>query len=53
MLEFLKLDQEAIVAIMLLIPKEEQIAEIAEFLLENPNATQSDILKKATEISED
>ena len=52
-LKFLKLDQEAIVAIMILIPKEEQIAEIAEFLLENPNATQSDILKKATEISED
>ena len=52
-LKFLKLDQEAIVAIMLLIPKYEQIAEMAEFLLENQNATQSDILKKATEISED
>lgn len=52
-LKFLKLDQEAIVAIMLLIPKDEQIAEIAEFLLENPNATQSDILKKAVDISED
>ena len=52
-LKFLKLDQEAIVAIMLLIPKEEQIAEMAEFLLETPNATQSDILKKAVDISED
>ncbi|MDD7351700.1 MAG: hypothetical protein PUG90_05970 [Clostridia bacterium] len=52
-LKFLKLDQEAIVAIMLLIPKDEQIAEMAEFLLENPNSTQSDILKKAVNISED
>lgn len=52
-LKFLKLDQEAIVAIMLLIPKYEQIAEMAEFLLENQNATQSDILKKAVDISED
>lgn len=52
-LKFLKLDQEAIVAIMLLIPKYEQIAEMAEFLLENPNSTQSDILKKAVDISED
>lgn len=51
-LKFLKLDQEAIVAIMLLIPKEEQIAEMAEFLVENPDATQSDILKKAVDISE-
>ena len=51
-LKFLKLEQDAIVVIMLLIPKDEQIAEMAEFLLENPKATEADILKKATEISE-
>ena len=51
-LKFLKLEQDAIVAIMLLIPKDEQIATMAEYLLENPKATESDILKKATEISE-
>lgn len=51
-LNFLKLDKNAIVVIMLLIPKDEQIAEMAEFLLENPKATESDILKKAVDISE-
>lgn len=51
-LKFLKLDKDAIVVIMLLIPQDEQIAEMAEFLLENPKATKSDILKKAVEISE-
>ena len=51
-LKFLNLEQDAIVAIMLLIPKDEQIATMAEYLLGNPQATESDILKKATEISE-
>ena len=37
---------------MLMIPKDEQIAKMAEFLLENPKASESEILKKATEISE-
>ena len=50
-LKFLKVKQDAIVAIMLLIPKDEQIATIAEYLLENPKANEPEILKKATEIS--
>ena len=37
---------------MLMIPKDEQIAKMAEFLLENPKASESEILKKAAEISE-
>ena len=50
-LKFLKVKQDAIVAIMLLIPKDEQIATMAEYLLENPKANEPEILKKATEIS--
>ena len=50
-LKFLKLEQDTIVVIMLLIPDDEQIASMAGYLLENPRATESDILKKATEIS--
>ena len=50
--KFLKLNQEAIVTIMLLIPKDDQIAEMAEFLLENPEATEPELLKKAVEISD-
>lgn len=49
--KFLNLKQETIVGIMLLIPKDEQIAEMAEYLLENPKATESQLLKKATDIS--
>ena len=51
-LKFLKLEQDAIIVIMLLIPKDEQIAIMAEYLLENPKATESDILAKAQEITE-
>ena len=51
-LKFLKINQEEIVAIMLMIPKDEQIAEMAEFLLNNPEATQQEIMEKALEISE-
>lgn len=51
-LKFLKIDRDAIVVIMLMIPKDEQIAEMAEFLLENPQATESDMLGKALELSE-
>ena len=50
-LKFLKIKKDAIVATMLLIPKEEQIATMAEYLLQNPKATEAKILKKATEIS--
>ena len=51
-LKFLKLEQDTIIVIMLMIPKDEQIAKMAEFLLDNPKASESEILKKATEISE-
>ena len=36
---------------MLLVPKESQIADLAEYLLEHPLATESDILYKAMEIN--
>lgn len=39
-LKFLKLKQETIVVIMLLIPKNKQIAKMAEYLLENQKATE-------------
>lgn len=51
-LKFLKVSQENIVGIMLMIPQDEQIAEMAEYLSNNPKATESEILKKAVEISE-
>lgn len=50
-LKFLKLEQDTIIVIMLMIPKDEQMAKMAEFLLDNPKASESEILKKATEIS--
>ena len=51
-LKFLKVSQESIVGIMLMIPKDEQIAEMANYLLENPKAQESEIIKKAIEIDE-
>ena len=50
-LKFLNVQKDAIVAIMLLIPKDEQIATMAEYLLENPKATEAEILAKALEIN--
>lgn len=50
-LKYLKIDKDAIITIMLLVPQDEQIADLAEYLLEHPLATESDILHKAMEIS--
>ena len=51
-LSFLKEKQENIVGMMLMIPQDEQIAEMAEYhLSNNPKSTESDILAKAIEIS--
>lgn len=50
-LKFLKLEKNTIVAIMLLIPEDEQIAEMAEFLLENPKAIESDIIEMANRLT--
>ena len=50
-LNFLKEKQENIVGMMLMIPQDEQIAEMAEYLSNNPKSTESDILAKAIEIS--
>ena len=52
-LQLLGLEATAIITIMLMIPEDEQIAEMAEYLLKNPKATESDILKKAVDISEE
>ena len=51
-LMLLNIKPDAIKVIMLLIPKDEQIAAMAEYLLQNPKATESDMLGKAIEISE-
>ena len=50
-LKFLKVKQENIVGIMLMIPQDRQIAEMAEYLSNNPKTTESGILAKAIEIS--
>ena len=50
-LKFLKVSQESIVGIMLMIPEDEQVAEMANYLSENPKVKESEILKKAVEIS--
>lgn len=50
-LKYLKVHHEAITTILLLVPSEEQIADLAEYLLENPLATESDILQKSMEIA--
>lgn len=51
-LKSLKFKRDTIIAIMLMIPQDEQIAEMADYLLSNPKATESDILEKAIEISQ-
>ena len=50
-LKYLKVHHEAIITILLLVPSEEQIADLAEYLLENPLATESDIIQKSIEIA--
>ena len=52
-LKFLKLKQDVIIAIMLLIPKDEQIATMANYLLEKPKATEAEIIQTAVQISEE
>ena len=51
-LKFLKLSPNAAIAVMLLVKTDGQIAEMADFLLQNPDARESDILKAATDINE-
>ena len=50
-LKFLKIKQEKIVGIILMIPQDRQIAEMAEYLSNNPKTTESEIFAKAIEIS--
>lgn len=50
-LKYLEIDKDAIITIMLLVLKEAQIADLAEYLLEYPLATESDILHKAMAIN--
>lgn len=47
----LNCQEETITAIILLLSTEEQISEMADFLLNNRLATESDILKNAIEIA--
>ena len=51
-LKFLKVNHETIKAIMLMIPQDNQISKMASWLLENPRATEQEILKQAVVISE-
>ena len=51
-LKYLQVSQDGIKGIMLMIPNEEQIGEMASFLLENKQATESEMIEKAIEISE-
>ena len=50
-MQTLKVDWETIVGIMLMIPKDDQIADMAEFLSGNPNATEEEIVEVALKIS--
>ena len=49
-LKYLKIEDDAIVVILLNVKKDYQISQLAEFLLLNNNASQSQIIKKAIEI---
>jgi hypothetical protein len=51
-LKSLNYEQETILLIMLLIPKDAELALLAQYLLENPQATDSDIIQKAMDILE-
>lgn len=49
-LKYLKVEEEAIIGIMLLIQEEWQVIEMGSYLYDNPQATQEEILLKAVEI---
>ena len=51
-LKFLKLNEETITGIMLMIPNDEQISRMAEFLEKTPNPTEKQIVEEAQRISE-
>ena len=51
-LKFLKLEEDVIILIIILLKDDNQIAKIAEFLDYNPNATQGQIIEQAIKISE-
>ena len=51
--KFLKVKQETIVTILLLIPENDQIASMAEFILGNMNATESELLEMAIKIADE
>lgn len=50
-LKYLKLEEAAIIGIVLSLKSDNQIADMAEYLLANPKATQSQILAKSVELS--
>ena len=50
-LKYLKLEEDAIVVIMLSLKEEDQMAELADFLMNNQESTQGQILEKVMEIS--
>ena len=52
-LKFLKVRKEMITGIMLMIPKDDQIADMAEFLSKNQDATEEEIVEMALELSEE
>ena len=51
-LKFLEITPDAITTILLLIPQDEQIAEMADYLLENPKVAEAKIIEQAVMISE-
>ena len=50
-LKYLKLEEDAIIGIVLSLKSDNQIADMAEYLSANPRATQSQILAKSVELS--
>ncbi len=51
-LKFLKVEDERIIGIMLLVKTDEQISAMADYILKTPTATSSMILEKGVEISD-
>ena len=51
-LKFLKISEDGILIILMLIPSDKQISEMADFLLNHRGATEDEIIEKALEISE-
>ena len=52
LLKALRLTKDSTITIALLLQENHQMVAMAEYLKENPNATESEILKKAVEINE-